>query len=737
MELANFTFAPDAGGIALVTWDMQGRSMNLIDLSVLDDLEKIIERLKSDADVKGAVVTSAKQGFSGGADLSMLNELLDRFEKRHASAPEAATRELFEQSRLLSQLLRRLETCGKPVAAALNGTAVGGGFELALACHARFVAEDPKLRLGLPEVRIGLFPGAGGTQRVARMMPAADALQLLLRGRQLRPEQAKSMKLVDEVVAADRLVETAKAWVREGGRAKQPWDEEKFRIPGGAVYSKGGMMTFPVANALYRRETYDLYPAARAILQCVYEGLLVPMDTALTIEQRHFARVLRSPEARHMIRSLFVSMQELNKLARRPKDVPPSALAKVGILGAGFMGAGIAYVTAQAGLDVVLIDRDTEAAEKGKAHAATLLSEEVSRRRISKDEEQAALARIHASADYDDLKGCDLVVEAVFEDRDVKKGVTQEAEAVLGPACIFGSNTSTLPITSLAQYSKRPENFIGIHFFSPVEKMMLVEIILGKRTGKKALAAALDYCRRIRKTPIVVNDARGFYTSRVVATYIREGHLMLTEGIPPAMIENVARMAGMPVGPLALNDEVALDLAWKIVQATRQDLGDKAVDPRQERLLEDMVVKRGRLGRKNAKGFYDYPQGGKKHLWPGLAELAEKTVAAETLDMDEMKRRFLAIQALETARCFQEKVLTDVREADVGSILGFGFAPFSGGTLSYIDGMGVAAFVALCKTLQKKFGPRFRPNRLLLDMAAKGETFYSRFRPSGAAERAA
>ena len=734
MELTNFTFAVDADGIALVTWDMAARSMNLIDLSVLDDLEKIIERLKSDGEVKGAVVTSGKEAFSGGADLAMLNELLGRFEKQQASGPEAAMRRLFDESRRLSQLLRSLETCGKPVAAALNGTAVGGGFELALACHARFVADDPKVRLGLPEVRIGLFPGAGGTQRVARMIPAADALQLLLQGRQLRPDQAKSMKLVDEVVAADRLVETAKAWVREGGRAKQPWDEEKFRIPGGAVYSKGGMMTFPVANALYRRETYDLYPAARTILQCVYEGLLVPMDTALTIEQRHFARILRSPEARHMIRSLFVSMQELNKLARRPKDVPPSTLDKVGILGAGFMGAGIAYVTARAGLDVVLIDRDTEAAEKGKAHAASLLTDDVSRRRILKDEKEAALARIHPSADYGDLKGCDLIVEAVFEDRDVKKAVTEQAEAVVGPACVFGSNTSTLPITSLAKNSRRPENFIGIHFFSPVEKMMLVEVILGKHTGEKALAAALDYCRKIRKTPIVVNDARGFYTSRVVATYIREGHLMLAEGIPPAMIENVARMAGMPVGPLALNDEVAVDLAWKIVQATKQDLGADAIDPRQERLLDEMVVKRGRLGRKNAKGFYDYPQGGEKHLWPGLAELTEKTVAPETVDIVEMKRRLLAIQALETARCFEEKVLTDVREADVGSILGFGFAPYSGGTLSYIDGMGVAAFVALCKTLQKKHGPRFKPNRLLLDMAAKGESFYTRFDPSGAAE---
>ncbi|HSM19055.1 MAG TPA: 3-hydroxyacyl-CoA dehydrogenase family protein, partial [Hyphomicrobiales bacterium] len=419
------------------------------------------------------------------------------------------------------------------------------------------------------------------------------------------------------------------------------------------------------------------------------------------------------------------------------REEPTSQLDKVGILGAGFMGAGIAYVTARAGLKVVLIDRDTETAEQGKAHAASLLGEDVSRRRLGEDDREAALKRIKASADYEDLAGCDLIVEAVYEDRDVKKAVTERAEAAVGEATIFGSNTSTLPVTSLAENSRRPESFIGIHFFSPVDKMTLVEIIRGERTGDRALATALDYCRRIGKTPIVVNDARGFYTSRVVATYIREGHLMLAEGIPPAMIENVARMAGMPVGPLALNDEVALDLAWTILQATKQEGGDKAVDPRQERLLKAMVVDEGRLGRKNAKGFYDYPQTGKKRLWPGLAAFAETAVDPETVDVEELKRRFLVMQALETARSFEEEVLTDVREADVGSILGFGFAPYSGGTLSYIDGMGVAAFVALCKRLQKTFGARFKPNRLLLDLAETGERFYDRFDPAAAGEQAA
>jgi 3-hydroxyacyl-CoA dehydrogenase/enoyl-CoA hydratase/3-hydroxybutyryl-CoA epimerase len=428
-----------------------------------------------------------------------------------------------------------------------------------------------------------------------------------------------------------------------------------------------------------------------------------------------------------MIRSLFVSMQELNKGARRPKAVPPVKLRKIGVLGAGFMGAGIAYVSAQAGLDVVLIDRDRESAEKGRSHSQKLMDEQVKRGRATAADRDALLARIAPTADYGALKDCDLVIEAVFEDRKVKAEAIAKAEAVIGQGVVFGSNTSTLPITSLAEISQRPDKFIGVHFFSPVERMMLVEIILGKRTGEAALAAALDYVRAIRKTPIVVNDARGFYTSRVVGTYLREGHLMLSEGVPAAMIENLGRAAGMPVGPLALNDEVAVDLAWKIVKATEADLGAQAVDPRQKQLLGEMVEKRGRLGRKNGKGFYDYPQNGPKRLWPGLAELQATKLDADRIDRNGIKQRLLAIQALETARCFEEGVLTDVREADVGSILGFGFAPFTGGTLSYIDMMGTKAFVELCSRLAQSCGARFAPAKLLLDMAAKGETFYGRF----------
>ena len=728
--MASFKLDVDSDGIALVTWDMGDRSMNVITMDVIAELGTVVDKVANDAAIKGVVITSAKPAFCGGADLTMLENMRGLYtDMVSKQGEEAAAKMVFDESRKLSQLYRRIETCGKPWVCALNGTAMGGGFELALACHYRVASDDAKTRLGLPEIKIGLFPGAGGTQRVARMLQPADALQFLLKGDQLKVDRAKAMKLIDALVPEADLIKAAKDWIKSGGKAKAPWDTEGFRLPGGPVYSKAGMMTFPAANAIYRRETYDNYPAARAILQVVYEGLQLPIDTALRVESRWFAKILRSPEAAAMIRTLFVSMQDLNKGARRPANEPPTSLKKIGVVGAGFMGAGIAQVTAAAGLQVVLIDRDQETADKGKAGLHKALSDRVMKGRMKGAERDELLARITPTADYAVLKDCDLVIEAVYEDRKVKSDVIAKIQAVIGDKATFASNTSTLPITSLASEFKDPARFIGIHFFSPVDRMMLVEIILGKQTGDKGLAVALDYVRAIRKTPIVVNDSRGFYTSRVVGTYIREGHLMLTEGVPAAMIENVGRIAGMPVGPLALNDEVAVDLAWKILKATEADLGAKAIDPRQKKLLQEMVEKRGRFGRKNGKGFYDYPANGPKKLWPDLAGLQPKQLDPEKIDIEELKLRLLGIQALETARCFEEKVLTDVREADVGSILGFGFAPFSGGTLSWIDMMGTKNFVAACRKLEKKYGARFAPNKLLLDLAAKGESFYDRFAP--------
>ena len=725
MELTNFRFETDADGIATATWDMPGRSMNVITPEVMAELDQIIDAVAGTEAVKGCVIVSGKESFSGGADLTMLQGLRDLYVKlAKAEGEQVAMARFFEESRKLSLLYRKLETCGKPFAAAVNGVCLGGAFELALACQYRVLSDDASTRVGLPEIKVGLFPGAGGTQRVSRLMQTGDALQMMFKGEQLKALPARNSGLVHAVVPRDRLVADAKEWLKANPQAKAPWDDPKFKLPSNKIYSPAGMQIWPPANAIYRRETNDNYPAARAILSSVYEGLLLPIDLGLKVESRHFAQILRTKEAASMIRSLFVSMQELNKGARRPADVPPSRLKKVGVVGAGFMGAGIAYVTALAGLEVVLIDRDQEAAEKGKTYSHKLVSDQIMKGRAKTADREALLGRITATADYAELKGCDLVIEAVFEDPKVKAEVIAKVEAAIGPKTIFGSNTSTLPITGLASHSQRPKNFIGIHFFSPVEKMLLVEVIMAKKTGDKALAMALDYVRAIKKTPIVVNDTRGFYANRCVGNYLREGHLMLMEGVPPAMIEAAARQAGMPVGPLSLNDEVAIDLALKIVKATKAQLGNDAIDPQQEKLLTAMVEGHGRMGRKNRKGFYDYPEAGPKRLWPGLADITGRRLAPEDVDMEELKQRILVTQALEAARTYEEGVVTDPREADVGSIIGFGFAPWSGGTLSYIDNMGASAFVKLAEKLAKKHGDRFKPNRQLKRMAKTGESYY-------------
>ncbi len=725
MNLNNFRFETDADGIALATWDMPDRSMNVLTPEVIAEMATIVDKISTDASIKGAVFTSGKEGFSGGADLTLLKSLGDEYARlAKTQGQEAAMRFFVDRSRQLSLIYRRLETCGKPTAAAINGVCMGGGFELALACHYRVVADTDKARVGLPEIKVGLFPGGGGTQRVARLMPTPDALQMMLKGDQIRPAVAKKMGLVNDVAPADQIVALAKAWVKANPNAKALWDDPKFKLPSGKVLSAQGMMIWPPANAIYRRETFDNYPAARAILTSVFEGLQLPMDLALAVESKHFANILLSKEAKAMIRSLFLSMGELNKGARRPAGVPATNLRKIGVLGAGFMGAGIAYVSASAGLEVVLIDRDRESADKGKAYSDKITSSQIAKGRAKTADKEALLARIHATSDYAELKGCDFVIEAVFEDRAVKEEATKKAQAVIGPDVIFASNTSTLPITSLAETSIKPEQFIGVHFFSPVDKMMLTEIILGEKTGSKALATAVDFVRAIKKTPIVVNDCRGFYVNRCVGNYMVEAHAMVMEGVPPAMIENAAKMAGMPVGPLALNDEVGVDLSWKILQATKKDLDAGAVDPAQEKLIEALVVKAGRYGRKNGKGFYDYPANGPKSLWPGLAAIAGKRLDPDEVRVKDLKDRFLFTAALEAARCLFEGVVTDPREADVGSILGFGFAPYSGGTISFIDGMGLKAFVARAKALSVKYGARFQPGEKLVGMAERGETFY-------------
>ena len=734
MSYTNFTLDIDNDGVALVTWDMPDRSMNVFTEEAMLELNAIVDKVASDASIKGAVITSGKDTFSGGADITMLQKMLSKFAADKAKDLDKATKVLFDNAGYMTGLFRKLETSGKPWVSAINGTCMGGAFELSLACHGRVAADSDKVKMALPEVRIGIFPGAGGTQRVPRLTDQQQALQMLTSGQTLSPQKAKSMGLIHEIAEPTKLVETAKAMIKNGLKPVAPWDEKGFKLPGGPVYSVAGANLWPPAIAILRRETYGNYPAAAAILKCVYEGLLVPFDTGLRIEQRYFTEIMQTKEAAAMIRSLFVSLQELNKGARRPAGVPETKFKKIGVLGAGFMGAGIAYVTAKAGIPVVLLDRDMDAAAKGKAHSDSLISDQVRKGRAKPEDKDRLLSLIMPTADYADLTGCDLVVEAVFEDSGVKKDATEKAEAVLKQSAVFASNTSTIPITSLAKNSARPKNFIGIHFFSPVDKMMLVEIILGKKTGDKALATAIDFVRAIKKTPIVVNDTRGFYVNRCVLRYMSEAYKMLIEGVPAPMIENAAKAAGMPVGPLALTDETAIDLAQKIMKQTMRDLGDKAVDPKQMALINTLVDTHGRFGRKNGKGFYDYPQKpAKKKLWPGLKDLYPQ-LPPEEVDYEELKQRLLVTIALEAARVMEEGIVTDPREADVGSILAFGFAPFTGGVLSYIDGIGAKKFVKIAKGLQKKYGAEFKAPKLLLDMAEKGETFYERFDPYSRSE---
>ena len=736
----------DTDGIATITWDMPGRSMNVLNEASIAAYADALGKAQKDDKVKGIIITSGKDSFIAGADLEMLMA---------ADTSDAA--KLMAQFGQLQKLFRSQETGGKPIVAAINGTALGGGFEICLASHYRIAAANPKTKIGQPEVKIGLLPGAGGTQRIPRLVGVMNAAPVLLEGKDLTVDAAKGLGLIHEVVPAGELLAKAKAWLMApateqvvpeyagkgakaiDGRAVQPWDRKGFKVPGfpgGMVWSPVGVQTFIGGNAMIAAKTNGIYPAPKAIMSCVYEGLQLPFDTALKVETRYFVSLLRDPVAKSMIRTLFFGLQEANKLARRPKGVPKQEYKKIGILGAGLMGAGIATVSVQAGLDIVLVDRDQASADKGKGHIQAELDKMVSRGRLAKEKRDALLAKVTASGDFAALKGCELVIEAVFENREVKAEATKKAEAVLDKTAVFASNTSTLPITGLAEASARPENFIGLHFFSPVEKMPLVEIIVGKKTSPETLARSMDFVQKIRKTPIVVNDSRGFFTSRVCGAFISEGHRMLKEGIPAAMIENCARFAGMPVGPLALNDEVAIDLSWKIMDQTRKDAaasGEKYEASGTEDILELMVKKLERFGRKNAKGFYEYPADGKKRLWPELAKHfpadpallygeGEEKLAKET----EIKKRLLYVQAVDTARCLESNVLTDPQDGDVGSIMGLGFAPQTGGAISLIDQVGVKKFVAECDALAQKYGSQFAVPKLLRDMAAKGESFYGK-----------
>ena len=742
MELETFKFDIDVDGIAHAVYDVPGRSMNTLTAIAVQEIIKIANEVKANDKIKGLVLSSGKpSGFCAGADLGEMGERAGNSGGGGLSEDERL-KARFEQGFSLNKTLRELETCGKPVACALNGLALGGGLEVALACHYRVAANDnPKQQFGLPEAKIGLLPGAGGTQRLPRLVGIQAALPLILQGTSFSAEEGHKLGVINELAPGAEVVETAKAWVKANPGAKAPWDEKGFKVPGGVPHrSPGAGQVATMANMMLAAKTYGNYPAQKNILSCVYEGIQVPIDAGLRIETRYFLNTQARPEAKAMIRSLFLSTQALSKGGNRPAGYTKTEFRKIAVVGAGLMGAGIAYVQAKAGIPTVLVDVSRENAEKGKDYSRRLVEKDVSRGKSTQEKGDKLLDLITTTDSYDDVKGADLVIEAVFENEDLKAKITQQAEEVLNEDAVFGSNTSTLPITGLAKASRRPENFIGIHFFSPVERMGLVEIISGEKTSEATLAKAIDYVLAIRKTPISVNDSRGFYTSRCFGTYTREGMEMLAEGIKPAIIENVGRQSGMPMGPLEVSDSVGLDTALKVGRESAKALGLDSQSDDRTNFLAWLVEDQGRVGRKAGKGFYDYNEKGRRdRLWPDLNKQLEIKVDECPPDLKkELTSRFLVRQAIEVARCFEEGVITDARDADIGSILAWGFAPYTGGCCSYVDLIwGIKPFVEEAERLAAKYGERFEPPQLLKDMAAKGEGFYDRFPPAGTKEKAA
>ena len=670
------------------------------------------------------ILTSAKKDFAGGMDLNVI-----------ARMKEDGVQALFDGVMRIHGILRKIERAGmdpktlkggKPIVAALPGTGLGIGFELPLACHRIFVADNPRAKIGLPEIQVGIFPGAGGTTRLIRKLGAMVAAPFLLEGKLSDPKSAKANGLIDEVVAPEALLARAKEWVLAAKDADlvKPWDDKGYKMPGGNPYHPAGYMTFVGANAMVMGKTMGVYPAAKALMQAVYEGALVPFDVALKIETRNFVSVLMNPSSSAMIRSLFINKEALEKGANRPA-APDQTVRKLGVIGAGMMGAGIAYVSAMAGIEVVLIDATQESADRGKAHSEGLQDKAIQRRASTAEKKAELLGRITATTDYAALAGVDLIVEAVFEDPKVKAEVTAKVLAVVPEDCIFASNTSTLPISDLAKVSNKPDQFIGIHFFSPVDRMALVEIIKGRATGDRAVAKALDFVRQIRKTPIVVNDARYFYANRCILPYTNEGIRMVSEGVAPALVENAAKLVGMPVGPLQLTDEISIDLGIKIAKATKAALGADYPDDDVDAVVF-ALADQGRLGRKAKAGFYAYDAAGKREgLWEGLAQ--QWPVADVQPDLATVQHRLLMAQVLEAVRALEEGVLTDIREGDVGAILGWGFAPWSGGPFSWLDIIGAARAVEICDGLEAAHGKRFAAPALLRDLAASGQGFYDRF----------
>ena len=696
------------GAIAHLVMDMPDRQANVWNEASLARFAECIEAFAGDEALKGLVIRSNKSSFLAGGDLDTIQKI--------ASGDQTAE-ELNRRSGELSELLRRLETCGKPVVAAINGAALGGGYELCLACHHRIVVNDRRAVVGLPETQLGLIPAAGGTQRLPRLIGVQGALGVLMEGKSFAPDKALKLGLVDQVVEADELLEAATKWLEESPCATQPWDQRGFSVPGGDM-DGAAKNTLMVATALYNAKTFGNYPAGQAVLSCVAEGLRLPIDAALKIEKTYFVKMLLGDVARAMVRTLFLDLEAAKKGARRPPQIGALTLDCIGVLGAGLMGSGIALEAARAGLRVVVIDRTEEDAQKAHAYAQRFFDRRIQRGRATQAQCDEVKARIQPTTDYAALASAQLVIEAVFEDRAVKAEVSRAAETHTPADAVIASNTSTLPITGLAEAVDTPQQFIGLHFFSPVERMALVEIIRGEQTDDRSLALALDLVAKLGKVPVVVNDARGFFTSRVFGTYITEGVGMLTEGVEPALIEQAGRMSGMPMPPLALADEVGLALMHQVGKQTEADLGEAYEPNAATPVLDELVVRCGRAGKAASAGFYDYSPEGDKRLWSGLRERfpsGEKQPPVQGLI-----ERLLYTQALESVRCIEQGVMIDAADIDYASVMGWGFAPYTGGPLTLIDTIGAHEFVRRCDELAAALGDRFKVPALLRKLAHEG-----------------
>ena len=708
-------YETDAEGIVTLTFDSPDGPVNTMSRAWHEEFIACAERVDTEKHkLRGVILASGKASFFAGADLKGVLRLT-----------QDDTPEVYRGIEAVKAAFRKLELSGRPVVAAINGAALGGGWEICLAAHWRICIDDPKIELGCPEVNLGLLPGGGGVTKMVRLLGLQAALPMLAEGKLMRPAAALKLKLVDELVA-DRaaLMKRAREWIAANPEPKQPWDRKEYKIPGGGARAPGAGMMVVAAPAVLTQKTRGLYPAPEAILSCAVEGTLTDFDSAMRNESRYLAKLMTGQVARNMITAFFFNLNAIRSGGSRPKGVPKWKASKVGILGAGMMGAGIAWANASRRIPCVLKDVTLEHAEKGKAHSVKLLEKRIEQGRIDEAGARQTLDLIKPTASAEDLAGCDLIVEAVFEQRELKAQVTREAEPKLAADGIFASNTSTLPISGLAKAAQHSERFVGLHFFSPVDKMQLVEIIVGKSTSDATLARAFDYVQQIGKTPIVVNDSRGFFTSRVFSTWVSEGQAMLLEGIPAPVIENAARQAGMPVGPLAIADEVSMKLAQ---MARKQAMADLAAEGKTYRqhpafaLVDRMVDEFKRPGRSGGAGFYDYPAGGEKFLWPELKRMFEKPGAA--WDMQELKDRILYIQAIESARCLEEGVLRNVADANIGSIFGIGFPAWAGGVLQFINSVGAAKFAARADALSAKYGERYACPNIVRAKAAAGESF--------------